>query len=77
MNALPLISHRLLVSTVAERRTVRTPSAVERKPGIIDCNANWNAPSAGAQKSVSAERAAKARRLLTPGMISASWPFFE
>jgi hypothetical protein len=77
MNAPPLISHRLLVSAVAEHRSVHTLSAGEEKQVIIDRNAHWSAPSWGVEKSVPTVRAVTARRLLTPAMISASWPFFE
>ena len=77
MNAQPLISHRLLVSTVAKHRSIRTQSAVNRKPVAIDSNGEGNAPPPGVQESVSTERPVTTRRLLTPGKISADWPFFE
>ena len=77
MNARPLISHRLLVSTVAEHRNVPTLSVVKNKPVNIDSNPNRNAPFSGAQASVSVARAETARRHLTPGTIGAAWPFFE
>ena len=77
MNALPLISHRLLASAVAEHRSVRTPSDVGKKLVIIDCNADWGAPSVGVEKSVSTVHAMTARPPLPEAVISASWPFFE
>ena len=77
MNALPCISHRLLVATVPEHRSVHTLSAVENKPVIIDSDANRNAHSSDVQEPVSTERGATARRSLTRGKISAAWPFFE
>jgi hypothetical protein len=77
MNALPLISHRLLASAVAEHRSVRSSSAIEAKSVIIHCNDNWNAPSPGLEKPVLDVPGVTARQLLAPTPISASWPFFE
>ena len=77
MNALPLITHRLLVSALAEHRRVRTPSAVEKNQVIIDCDANWSSSSFVVEKTVLTVRPVAAHRLMTPARISASWPFFE
>ena len=77
MNALPLISHRLLVAAVPERRSARGSVAAEKKSVIIDCNDNSSAVSPVVEKSVSTVPVIMARRPLAPAMIGASWPFFE
>jgi len=76
MNALPLISHRLLASAVAEHRSARRSGAVEDKPIIIHCNDKWATATPPVEEPVSIPSGAAAR-LLEPTPISASWPFFE
>ncbi|MBI3849047.1 MAG: hypothetical protein HY298_01970 [Verrucomicrobia bacterium] len=75
MNALPLISHHLLVAAVAEQRSTRGCGAVRKKPIVIECDSNAVTSSADIEEATGPLRAVVERQVSTRGLAGAAWPF--
>jgi hypothetical protein len=74
MNALPLISHRLLVAAVVERSGVRNRATTGKKSIIIECDATASVSSWDVDKAAVAPPIIIAHHYPTPAVAGVVWP---